>query len=164
MTTAVADQTAAAPGAMMAAELAEQPAVWQPLLAASRDSASEIARAAALIEQYQPRFALFLARGTSDHAALYGKYLTEITHQRPCGLVSPSTMTAYGAQPDLTGVLMSGVRQSGGSPDLGQSLPFDSADAAMLVKRWDVLRRLHFAEDEPNHRATPASSDLKDGG
>ena len=44
-----------APGAIMAAELAEQPAVWQPLLAASRDSASEIARAAALIEQYQPR-------------------------------------------------------------------------------------------------------------
>ena len=38
-----------------------------------------------------------------------GKYLAEIIHQLPCGLVSPSTMTAYGAQPDLAGVLMIGV-------------------------------------------------------
>jgi hypothetical protein len=34
--------------------------------------------------------------------------------------------------------------------------PFGSADAAMLIKRWDVLRRLRFAEDESNGGATPA--------
>ena len=48
---------------------------------------------------------LFVARGTSDHAALYAKYLTEIMHGRPAGLVSPSTMTAYGVAPGPAGQL-----------------------------------------------------------
>lgn len=76
---------------------------------------------------------LFVARGTSDHAALYAKYLTEITHQLPAGLVSPSTMTAYGAKPDLRDVLMIGVSQSGGSPDLIQSLEVARAQGALTV-------------------------------
>ncbi|MFI7705397.1 P-loop NTPase fold protein [Nonomuraea sp. NPDC049480] len=37
--------------------------------------------------------------------------------------------------------------------------PFGSADALMLIKRWDVLRRLRFAEDESNERAAPAPAD-----
>jgi len=121
------------PGALMAAEIAEQPQVWRDLLAASRSSTSDIARAAALITAYRPRFVLFVARGTSDHAALYGKYLAEIIHQMPCGLVSPSTTTAYGAQPDLSGVLMVGVSQSGGSPDLVQSLEIARARGALTI-------------------------------
>lgn len=76
---------------------------------------------------------LFVARGTSDHAALYAKYLTEITHQLPAGLVWPSTMTAYGAKPDLRDVLMIGVSQSGGSPDLIQSLEVARAQGALTV-------------------------------
>ena len=97
-----------APGRLMAAEVAEQPEAWSRLLAAARGADSEIDRAAELIIGYEPRFVLFAARGTSDHAALYGKYLAEIVHQLPAGLVSPSTMTAYGARPDLRGVLMVG--------------------------------------------------------
>ena len=42
-------------------------------------------------------------RGTSDNASLYGKYLVEILLEMPAGLVSPSTLTAYGSRPDLTG-------------------------------------------------------------
>ncbi|MBO3752412.1 hypothetical protein J5X84_40685 [Streptosporangiaceae bacterium NEAU-GS5] len=37
--------------------------------------------------------------------------------------------------------------------------PFSSADPPMLIKRWDVLRRLRFAEDESNERTTPAAAD-----
>ena len=121
------------PGALMAAEIAEQPEVWRDLLADSQSSTSDIARAATLITAYRPRFVLFVARGTSDHAALYGKYLAEIVHHVPCGLVSPSTMTAYGAQPDLSGVLMVGVSQSGGSPDLVQSLEVARARGALTI-------------------------------
>lgn len=121
-----------APGTLMAAEIAEQPAVWRRLLASSGTD-SDIARAAAAIVAYRPRFVLFVARGTSDHAALYAKYLAEIVHQLPCGLVSPSTMTAYGARPDLTGVLMVGVSQSGGSPDLVQSLEVAGSRGALTV-------------------------------
>ena len=86
---------------------------------------------------------LLVARGTSDYGALYGKYLAEIVHRVPCGLVSPSTMPAYGAQPDLSGVLMVGVSESGGSPDLVQSLK-------LLCKRhWLRRRQSRAPEDDP---------------
>ena len=121
------------PGTLMAAEIAEQPRVWDRLITASRAGDADVARAASLIRAYAPRFVLFVARGTSDHAALYGKYLAEIVHQLPCGLVSPSTMTAYGSRPDLHGVLMVGVSQSGGSPDLVQSMEVARDRGALTV-------------------------------
>jgi NADPH:quinone reductase-like Zn-dependent oxidoreductase len=77
-------------GQYMAVEIAEQPQVWQRVLA---DGADAIAKVAAEITDAAPRFVLFVGRGSSDHAALYGKYLVEITHGLPAGLVSPSTMT-----------------------------------------------------------------------
>jgi glucosamine--fructose-6-phosphate aminotransferase (isomerizing) len=98
----------------MAAEVAAQPGIFADLLAA-REAVVEVA---AQIEQRRPRFALLAARGSSDHAALYAKYLIEILLELPAGLVSPSTTTLYGAQPDLTQVLLLSVSQSGGSPDL----------------------------------------------
>lgn len=107
------------PGVLMAAEIAEQPAAWRRLSTEGRD---QVRAAARRIADYAPRFVLFVARGTSDHAALYAKYLTEIVHQLPAGLVSPSTMTTYGSRPDLRQTLMIAVSQSGGSPDLIQSL------------------------------------------
>jgi glutamine---fructose-6-phosphate transaminase (isomerizing) len=114
----------------MAAEIAEQPQAWRRLLAegttAIGDAATQIARRA-------PRFALFVARGTSDHAALYAKYLVEISHGMPAGLVSPSTMTVYGARPDLRDVLYIAVSQSGGSPDLVQSVRVARQQRALTV-------------------------------
>jgi glucosamine--fructose-6-phosphate aminotransferase (isomerizing) len=101
-------------GERMRAEIDAQPAV----LAGVLGRRPEIARVAAVIEGWRPRFALLAARGSSDHAALYAKYLIEVLLQLPAGLVSPSTTTLYGAEPDLTGVLFLTVSQSGGSPDL----------------------------------------------
>lgn len=106
------------PGHLMLAEMAEQPRIWNELLRRHADFAA-IGRA---IAARAPRFVLLAARGTSDHAALYAKYLIEILHGLPAGLVSPSTMTAYGATPDLRDVLLIAVSQSGGSPDLVQTV------------------------------------------
>ena len=117
-------------GTHMADEIRQQPAVWGRLLSEGR---SGIAEVAAKIVEYRPRFVLFVARGTSDHAALYGKYLTEIILQVPAGLASPSTMTTYGARPDLSGVLVIGVSQSGGSPDLVQTLSVAREQGALTV-------------------------------
>ncbi|MER7010688.1 SIS domain-containing protein [Saccharopolyspora sp. NPDC000359] len=106
--------TEAAPGTSMAAEIAEQPQVLADLVrraAEFRAVAEQLARA-------RPRFVLFAARGSSDNAALYGKYLAEVLLGLPAGLVSPSTTTLYGAAPDLTDVALVAVSQSGGSPDL----------------------------------------------
>ena len=114
----------------MAAEIAEQPACWQRLL---DDGSAPIAEVAAQITKRRPRFVQFVARGTSDHAALYAKYLVEIRLQVPAGLVSPSTMTVYGARPELDDVLFVAVSQSGGSPDLVQSVEVARAGGALTV-------------------------------
>ena len=76
---------------------------------------------------------LLAARGTSDHAALYAKYLIEIGLGLPVGLVSPSTLTAYDARPALRDVLWLTVSQSGGSPDLVRSTEVARACGAFTV-------------------------------
>ncbi|MFJ2414934.1 SIS domain-containing protein [Streptomyces brevispora] len=103
------------PGRIMSGEMAEQPAVLRHIL---DQGAPAIRAVAAEIAARRPRFVLLTARGTSDNAALYAKYLIEITLGLPCGLASMSTTTAYGAKPDLKDVLVITVSQSGGSPDL----------------------------------------------
>lgn len=117
-------------GALMAGEIAEQPAALQRLLDAGGPPIAEVRE---LIRRFAPRFVLFAARGTSDHAALYAKYLTEIQLRLPAGLVSPSTMTVYGARPDLRGVLFVAVSQSGGSPDLVDSVTAAGECGALTV-------------------------------
>jgi glucosamine--fructose-6-phosphate aminotransferase (isomerizing) len=118
-----------AAGARMAAEVAEQPAVFDSLVARRAD----VADVASLIAARRPRFALLTARGSSDHAALYAKYLVEVLLQLPAGLVSPSTTTLYGARPDLTDVLYLAVSQSGGSPDLVAATEAARAQGALTV-------------------------------
>jgi len=103
----------------MSSEIAEQPAAFERILT---EGLPAIAQVAAQISKVAPRFVVLAARGTSDHAALYAKYLVEIVLGRPAGLASPSTMTAYAARPDLRDVLFVAVSQSGSSPDLVESL------------------------------------------
>lgn len=103
------------PAAFMTSELAEQPDVLARIL---RDVPAAAEAVAAPVREARPRFVLLAARGASDHAALYGKYLVEVLLGWPAGLASPSTMTAYGARPDLRDVLFIAVSQSGASPDL----------------------------------------------
>lgn len=102
-------------GAGMAADIAEQPEILARVL--DRE-AKAIAAVAAEISRRDPRNVIFTARGTSDHAALYAAYLTEIRLGLPAGLASPSAITVYGARPDLRDCLVVGVSQSGASPDL----------------------------------------------
>lgn len=106
------------PGQVMAAEIAEQPEVLERVL---RDGTKAVDEVAAAVTARRPRFVLLTARGTSDNAALYAKYLVEVLMGTPAGLTSPSTTTAYGARPDLRDVLVIAVSQSGGSPDIVES-------------------------------------------
>ncbi|MCK2237885.1 MULTISPECIES: SIS domain-containing protein [unclassified Crossiella] len=140
------------PGAHMAAEIAAQPEVFRGLLA----HRAEIAAVAAQIAQRRPRFVLFAARGSSDHGALYAKYLTEVLLQLPAGLVSPSTTTLYGAQPDLTDVLWVSVSQSGGSPDL-----VEATESAR--KRGALTVGVTNTPDSPLNQVTELSVDIGAG-
>lgn len=118
-------------GAGMAADIAEQPAGYARLL--EPDRAEAIGRVAAAIAQRRPRHVVFTARGTSDHAALYGAYLTEIRLGLPAGLASPSAITVFGARPDLSAALVVGVSQSGGSPDLCEVLRVARRSGALTL-------------------------------
>lgn len=120
----------AAPGTGMAADIAEQPEVYARLL---DERAAEIAGVAADIARRPPRSVIFAARGTSDHAALYGAYLTEIRLGIPAVLASPSVVTVYGARPDLRDCLVIGVSQSGGSPDLVEVVRVARAQGALTL-------------------------------
>jgi len=136
----------------MAAEVAEQPSVLAEILAA-RD---EFAAAAQRITAAAPRFVLIAARGTSDHAALYAKYLAEVLLQLPAGLVSPSALTVYGARPDMHDVLFIAVSQSGRSPDLVDSLTAARSRGALTVAVTNAV-------DSPLAQAAELSLDVRAG-
>lgn len=135
-------------GALMAVEIAEQPEALGRLL---RPEGLEVAaRLADVIRERAPRFVLLAARGTSDHAALYAKYLVEVSLGLPAGLASPSTMTAYGARPELSDVLLLTVSQSGGSPDLIETLRTARAGGATTLAVTNNLGSQMAAEAELN--------------
>lgn len=118
------------PGSLMAAEIAEQPEALARLL---RHGAGQAAEAREVINRQRPRFVVLAARGTSDHAALYAKYLAEVELNLPAGLASPSTFTVYNARPDMRGVLFIAVSQSGGSPDLLEAVEVARHYGALTV-------------------------------
>jgi glucosamine--fructose-6-phosphate aminotransferase (isomerizing) len=99
----------------MRREIAEQPARWQDVLDAGGQQLRELRLR---IRDRPPRSVLFVARGTSDHAALYANYLVQTGLGLPAASASPSVVTLYHAAPDLRDVLVVAVSQSGGSPDL----------------------------------------------
>jgi glucosamine--fructose-6-phosphate aminotransferase (isomerizing) len=103
------------PGARMREEIAEQPARWQDALSVG---GRQLRAVRARIWSRRPRAVLFVARGTSDHAALYANYLVQTALQVPAASASPSVVTLYGSAPDFRDVLVVAVSQSGGSPDL----------------------------------------------
>ncbi len=141
------------PGALMAAEIAEQPAVLQRIL---DESVRDVVAVAAAIRRADPRFVLLVARGTSDHAALYAKYLIETTLHLPAGLVSTSTYTAYNESPRLEGVLWIAVSQSGGSPDLAESTTRARAAGALTLAVTNV-------PGSPLNQACDLALDLRAG-
>ncbi len=76
--------------------------------------------AAAAARAAGARFVLYAARGTSDNAAVYGKYLATILAGLPAGLAVPSAATVYGAAIDFHACLVIGISQSGETPDVAE--------------------------------------------
>ncbi|WP_188316575.1 SIS domain-containing protein [Solihabitans fulvus] len=136
----------------MSAEVSAQPAIFAGLV----ERRAEIAEVAEQVRRRKPRFVLLAARGSSDHAALYAKYLTEVLLELPAGLVSPSTTTLYGAQPDLTDVLVVSVSQSGGSPDLLEVTESARRRGALTVAVTNTA-------DSPLNQAAELSVDIGAG-
>lgn len=96
-------------------EIGEQPAVARRLLEEAR---RPVAEAAARLRAAEPAGLVIAARGSSDHAALYAKYLFGRRNRMLVALAAPSLFTHYGAPPRLAGQCVIGISQSGASPDV----------------------------------------------
>ncbi len=103
----------------MLEEIHAQPEVLERLLDGEWASAKE---AADVLRSRGFRSAMIAARGTSDNAALYAKYLFEVVLGVPTALASPSAFTLYGSRMNLDETLVIGVSQSGESKDILQSV------------------------------------------
>jgi glucosamine--fructose-6-phosphate aminotransferase (isomerizing) len=119
-----------APGSLMLAEIREQPTVLTRQLDTQLAAIREVA---ARVRAAQPTAVMLAARGTSDHAALYAKYLVETTLGLPCGLASMSAFTAYDAPARYGDVLWIAISQSGSSPDLVQSTEHAARGGALTL-------------------------------
>ena len=101
-------------GEIMRSEIAQTPEVFQNL-------SNKISDYQSLINQLnlsRIQSVILVARGTSDNAALFLKYLIETKVGISCGLASPSVVTIYKSKLKLTNSLVIAVSQSGQSPDI----------------------------------------------
>ena len=96
-------------------EIFEQPDVLQTLLDTQWATAETIAQA---IQARQINYIFLAARGTSDNAGLYTKYLWGSINRLPLALAAPSLFSLYKQPPNLTNALVLGISQSGQSPDI----------------------------------------------
>jgi len=100
-------------------EIREQPRALRRTLEAERAHALQFMRFAS---KRSFRLIILVARGTSDNAALFGRYLLELTTGIPVSLAAPSIYTLYHARLDLREALVVGISQSGAGPDINQVL------------------------------------------
>src|ERR1700694_3758417 len=96
-------------------EIGEQPLLASRMLAGSRAAVASIA---ARLHASKPRGFVIAARGSSDHAALYAKYLFGVRNRKMVALAAPSLFTSYHTPPDLDGQCVIGISQSGAAPDV----------------------------------------------
>ena len=101
-------------GSVMSSEIAETPKVFAEILD-NREAFDSIKN---LLVDQNIHSVLILARGTSDNAAHYLKYLIETQIGLPVGLTSPSSVTVYNSELQYKNTLVVAISQSGQSPDL----------------------------------------------
>jgi glutamine---fructose-6-phosphate transaminase (isomerizing) len=100
-------------GTILESEIRSQPAIVGQSLERSARQIPEIIAALPAFD-----YVMIAARGSSDHAALYAKYLFGALCHVPVALAAPSLYTLYQSEIRLGGALVIGISQSGQSPDI----------------------------------------------
>jgi glucosamine--fructose-6-phosphate aminotransferase (isomerizing) len=116
----------------MAREIAEQPETVRRTLDAL------LPQRPRLRELATGRRVLFVARGSSDNAAVYGRYLLETHSGVGAGLASPSVATHYRSALDLSDVLVVSVSQSGATAEIVETTEWARANGARTVAVTNV--------------------------
>lgn len=116
-------------GEIMMSEIRQTPEIFSKII--SNDQIS--AQLANLISDSAIHSVLILARGTSDNAAHFLKYLVETQLGLPCGLTSPSSVSIYNSNLHYERTLVVAISQSGKSTDLVEFAKVSKASGAKLV-------------------------------
>ncbi|HVY94317.1 MAG TPA: SIS domain-containing protein, partial [Bryobacteraceae bacterium] len=99
----------------MLEEIRQQPEALERTLAHQTRAIGKFRK---ILEKKRPRLVVIVARGTSDNAAQFGRYLIEIMTGIPVSLAAPSVHSIYGATLDYRDALIVGISQSGESTDI----------------------------------------------
>src|SRR5882757_10300089 len=119
---------------------AEQTLMFEEAAAAShavreqmRHDSAAMRALGAKLRMLNPRAVVTCARGSSDHAATYAKYLIETHAKVLTASAAPSVSSVYGVTQDLRGCLFIAISQSGRSPDLLASVVAAKASGATIL-------------------------------
>ena len=141
------------PDSRLSREAASAPAAVRTQLSANRDAIGELG---SVLRRYAPRAVVTCARGSSDHAATYARYLIETRTGLLASSAAPSVSSLYAAKADFRSVLFVAISQSGASPDL-LAAARAAKDAGALVVA------LVNAEDSPLARVANHAIPLRAG-
>jgi glucosamine--fructose-6-phosphate aminotransferase (isomerizing) len=115
---------------LMLAEIEQQPAVLERTL---KQEAPRIARFADSLKKRGTRLIVLVARGSSDNAALFGRYLLEISTGIPVSLAAPAVHTLYHTKMDMRDALVIGISQSGEGADINIVLENSKRSGAITL-------------------------------
>jgi glutamine---fructose-6-phosphate transaminase (isomerizing) len=111
-------------------EIREQPVALERTL---KSELRKIERFKSLLEKRRPRLIVLAARGTSDNAAQFGRYLLEIATGIPVSLAAPSIYTLYNGSVDMRESLVVAISQSGESTDTNLVLSRAREQGALTI-------------------------------
>jgi len=114
----------------MLKEIEQQPNVIRNIIRKNESVITAICRE---IKKRNIKFILITARGTSDNAATFGKYLFGYINGIPTGLVASSLFTLYKRKMNLKNSLVIGISQSGESPDVVEVLRQSGKQGAYCI-------------------------------
>src|SRR5579863_9610687 len=140
----------------MRREIVESGAALARQLSANAEAIEDYA---ARLRRLDPPLAATIARGSSDHSALYLKYLIEMTAGVPCASIGPSIASLYHAPLRLGGAVALSISQSGRSPDIvamqdaakragGLTIALVNDVSSPLATRADCLLPLHAGPEK----------------
>jgi glucosamine--fructose-6-phosphate aminotransferase (isomerizing) len=116
-------------------EARSAPAIVAKQLSANKANVSRIGKR---MRELQPRVVLTCARGSSDNAATYAKYLIETHAGTPTASFAPSVSSVYAAKQNMHGAVFLALSQSGKSPDLLASAEAAKEAGALVIALINV--------------------------
>ncbi len=136
-------------------EIHEQPSVLERFIMLEKDTVRQLADA---LHERGITHVVIAARGTSDNAARYAKYVLGAMNGLTVGLAMPSLFSIYKKPPQFGNALVLGISQSGKSPDIVAVLAEARRQGALtavitniphsdLAKQGDFIIPLHAGEE-----------------